>query len=280
MAVQVPVVLRGQQGKWSRFVPAVGVVDPLYFRRWGSIFGVYLRGPHKVVQRAWAAMVSVFVQRFGHCSMVKCVIAAMVFSCSLYYLLNTHNWAHYANRKNEPCRRKPEDLLRLIRTVHLVDDGLNELGLTHYLLYGSLWGAMRTKGPLVWDTDADIGINGDEVCACQSETFIRAFTKRGLDVKFVPQHGRYRISDGQEEIDVMIFVDYWRDGMMRRTGWETWPFFVNYRWHHTFPAWLVEPPLPKLPFAGRNMSVPKGGVEIQKWLYRNNWWKETKPIGC
>lgn len=278
--MRVPVALRGEEGKWSRFVPVVRVYDPVYFRHWGSILGEYMRGPHKVAQKAWSAMVSGFVQRFGHCSMTRAVFAAVAFSCTLYYVLNAHNWAHYANRKNEPCRRKPEDLLRLIRTVHLVDDALNELGLTHYLLYGSLWGAIRTKGPLLWDTDADIGINGDELCACETKNFLRAFTKRGLAVRFVHQHGRYRVSDGQEEVDIMIFVDYWRDGMMRRTGWETWPFFVNYRWHHTFPAWLVNPPLPQLPFAGRNMTVPRGGVEIQKWLYRNNWWKETRPIGC
>ena len=274
--MRVPLAL---DRRWSRF-DAFGALDPIFLRRSASVLATFVRGPQKLFRRAWSAMTSSFVQRFGHCSTTRCVIAAVSLSCTLYYVLNAHNWAHYANRKNEPCSRKPEDLLRLIRTVHLVDDALNELHLTHYLLYGSLWGALRVKGPLPWDTDADIGINGDELCACESMRFKKAFTKRGLSVKYVPLHGRYRATDGHEEIDIMIFVDYWRDGMMRRTGWETWPFFVNYRWHHTFPSWLVEPPLPQVPFAGRNMSVPKGGVEIQKWLFRNNWWKETKPLGC
>ena len=53
--------------------------------------------------------------------------------------------------------------------------------------------------------------------------------------------------------------------------------FINYRLYHSFPARLVQQPLPKAKFGSFNISVPKGGLEIMKHLYPFNWWKVVKP---
>ena len=79
-------------------------------------------------------------------------------------------------------------------------------------------------------------------------------------------------------VDTFTFYNY--HGMRMRPGWAAWLLFVNYRLHHTFPSSLVESYMPKMSFGFFNISVPRGGVEILKYLYRSNWWKEVKPIGC
>ena len=45
--------------------------------------------------------------------------------------------------------------------IHLI---LGELGVEHWLMYGSLWGPLRgIQEPLPWDFDVDYGINGSNV---------------------------------------------------------------------------------------------------------------------
>ena len=39
-------------------------------------------------------------------------------------------------------------------------------------------------------------------------------------------------------------------------------------------------PLPTMLFAGVPMPVPQEGLEIQKYHYPYDWWKESRPVGC
>lgn len=79
--------------------------------------------------------------------------------------------------------------------------------------------------------------------------------------------------------DIFLFTEY-SDGMMKRQGWESWLLFLQYRYWHSFPAELVRSPLPSSKFGFFNVSVPHGGVEITRHLYRDDWWKIVKPLRC
>ena len=65
-----------------------------------------------------------------------------------------------------------------------------------------------------------------------------------------------------------------------RSGYEPWVFYIHYRLRHSFPARLVQQPLPKVRFGSFNISFPRGGVEIMKHLYPFNRWKVVKPVNC
>ncbi|KAF4524835.1 hypothetical protein B566_EDAN014318 [Ephemera danica] len=72
-------------------------------------------------------------------------------------------------------------------------------------------------------------------------------------------------------------------GMLRRVGWKRRvmpPDCEGIAFLECFPPNLVTPPLPTKLFGGINVPVPHEGIEIQKYHYADNWWKEVIPSNC
>ncbi len=90
--------------------------------------------------------------------------------------------------------------------------------------------------------------------------------------------GGYRVTRGKARGDLMVFRNF--SGTMKRVGIESYLFSLNYKMHHSFPARLIEKPLPTSEFCGLNFSVPRNGIEIQRYHYPHDWWLEKKPTGC
>lgn len=171
-----------------------------------------------------------------------------------------------------------ETLKKVVDLTHEVHLALSQLKITHFLIYGSLWGAIRFGGPLPWDDDADLGIIADEYFMAMSEKeFINVFASRGMNVtNNMAQKTSLRLDRGLAHVDVMVYFDY--NGLMQRKGWEAFLLPVHFRLHHSFPTWVIKTPpsLPTMRFGYFNISVPRGGREIMKSLYRYNWWKDYK----
>ena len=148
------------------------------------------------------------------------------------------------------------------------------------LLLLSLWGALRTGEPLPWDYDFDFGIDFDDISLVNFNEIYNAFLEYGISMHYVYYSGVYKVSYGKMTGDIMVFKDYYHDGIMRRIGIESWLLFIHYRYYHQYPKHLTQKPLPKLKFAGLLFQVPHQGIEIQKYMYPNNWWKELKPKDC
>lgn len=138
---------------------------------------------------------------------------------------------------------------------------------------------MRINDILPWDNDVDIATLWEEVVEINENEFFQEFKKRDINIYYRLWKGEYIIERRKAHIDLMIFKET-VFGDRGRTGVEPWMFFVHFRNFHQFPAELFKKPLPKLMFAGVNMSVPRGGIEFQKHFYPNDWWKESKPKGC
>jgi len=166
-------------------------------------------------------------------------------------------------------------------TVHKI---LDDFGIEHWLMYGSVFGAVRVHGPLPWDNDVDIGFNGSGRFASMNfKEFLSAFESKGLKVyykRWITSNVMKVYSDDLPHIKVDLFAMYDYNGWMKRAGLETWIFALNYNLHDTFPARLVKKPLPRVRFGFFNMTVPREGIEIQKYLYPDDWWQEVKPITC
>ena len=85
---------------------------------------------------------------------------------TIYYLISKQSFARYTGRHpfnpTMKCRNltksQMDQLLHLSYKVHQV---LDELGVKHWLMYGSLLGALRGHASLTWDDDTDIGLDGD-----------------------------------------------------------------------------------------------------------------------
>lgn len=196
----------------------------------------------------------------------------------LYIILNYHPFVWYT-RSGHKCETPINEMKDLKELIRDTNGALNELKLTHALVYGSLWGAVRYKNPLPWDNDVDIALLDDEISAIDQQKMFSVFNKRGINIYYRLWFGTYRVERNTARGDLMVFRKTFFNEMVR-TGLEPWVFFLNHRKFHTVPARLFKKPLPQLLFAGVNISVPRNGIEIQKHFYPHDWWKEMKPSGC
>ena len=182
-----------------------------------------------------------------------------------------------------PCFKSKQHTARLIELAHKTHLVLDSMGVDHWLMYGSLWGPLRgIPGPLPWDHDVDIGIDIDgngNFKKIPLEKFKAQFEAAGLGLIDKFQESRYLSVKGYGE-SVGLFLYYNYRGTMMRSGYESWLFYIHYRFRHSFPAKLLQHPLPKVKFGSFNISVPRGGIEIMKHLYPTNWWKVVKPKSC
>lgn len=225
-------------------------------------------------------------RRRRSCNFHKIVVTC--FTIVVFLKINLITPGRYTGNKpwgpSAKCMNSEEDINRLLQLTYKVHTTLEHLGVDCWLMYGSIWGPIRgIEGPLPWDDDVDLAINGEgPFSEIAFEEFQALFTVLGLSVESrLWQSSLMVISDKDHSwptLDLFVYYDY--NGIMSRPGIESKLMPLNYRLYHSFPSRLVEPPLPKVKFGFFNISVPKNGIEIMKHLYPYNWWKVVKPAGC
>lgn len=207
-----------------------------------------------------------------------CVIIAVFIS--LYLVINRRQYDKYLRNPNLKCSYTTDEQNRLLQLAYDVHDILIQLELEHWLMYGSVYGALRYEKPLPWDYDVDFGIRGEMFTAEIKTRIFTMLTAKGISfIDHLGQSGVIWCRRFGAKVDIFLFSEY-NDGMMKRQGWEAWLLFLQYRYWHSFPADLVKSPLPSSKFGFFNVSIPHGGVEITKHLYRDDWWKIVKPLRC
>ena len=183
------------------------------------------------------------------------------------------------------CKNSDADIRRLVNLAYKVHLILENMGIDCWLMYGSIWGPLRGfEGPLPWDDDIDIGINGDgKFNQIEFEEFKIPFTVLGLSVENRLRQSSIIIINEEHahswpSLDLFVFFDV--NGIMKRPGLESWLTPIHFYLYHSFPSKLVKQPLPKVKFGFFNISVPRNGIEIMKHLYPFNWWKVVRPFNC
>lgn len=134
------------------------------------------------------------------------------------------------------------------------------------------------NNPLPWDYDFDVGILYEDLQFVNVDEIITEFTRRGIKMFRQIYFGNYKVQKGKMTGDIMLYKH--DNEKVYRMGVESYLFFVHYSHYHQFPTRLIAKPLPKLKFAGKDYSVPREGIEIQKHMYPRNWWKVVLPDGC
>jgi len=111
-----------------------------------------------------------------------------------------------------------DQLLNLSYKVHQV---LDELRVEHWLMYGSLLGALRGHAPLAWDDDVDIGLDGDGTLKTLSKTAfiekLKSVSAKQVD-DFRSRDGLIKIHDGNSEFSVDLVVFNRSGKWMKRLG--------------------------------------------------------------
>lgn len=196
-------------------------------------------------------------------------------------LENDEDWYKHPNVhfKEVECEHDEFTMRLYTQLTELMDVTFKKLGLTYFLCYGSLWGALRMQKTLPWDRNIDFCVMQHELAAVEESTFHQAFKTNGLKYKYNSRRGKYIVTYKTVTAEVTVFE---RVGShVERTGWERRlipHFYVNYQ---NFPYHLIEKlPLPTENFNGVRVPIPHDTFEIQKYLYPDNWWKVIKPKGC
>ena len=203
----------------------------------------------------------------------------VVMSCTMFRGIYIRN----SPASSPKCSHSEEEIDRLVQITYKVSAILEKIGIDCWLMYGSLWGPLRgIEGPLPWDNDVDLAIDGDgQFSQMTFEEFKALFTMLGLSVENrLWQSSLIVISEKDYWPPLHLFVFYDYNGMMGRSGLASWLMPINFKKYHTFPTRLIEQPLPKVRFGFFNISVLRNGIEMMKHLYPNDWWKVVKPPWC
>lgn len=176
-----------------------------------------------------------------------------------------------------------EELHKLANRVHRV---LAALGLTHFLCYGALWGQIRISRSLPWEADVEFCLLNEELAKHDEVFLIRTFKKHNLQMTYNSGEGLYVVKDPKfngASVQLIVFEEDPLISMLRRVGWKRRmlpPDCEGMTSLECFPPRLITPPLPLKEFGGFVFPVPREGIEIQKYHYQDNWWKEILPKNC
>lgn len=199
---------------------------------------------------------------------------------TIYAVYTGQRHGRYIRNPLLKCDHSKLELDQLVNMTYNIRNILTELQLDHWLMYGSVLGALRVRGPLPWDDDVDIGVRWEQFMIIKTKVFQVLRSKGYVIHDFTNLNSVFKIVQPGSALCVEIFVFYDYDGIMKRPGWLSWLLFIHYELHQSFPTRLVKPPLPQAKFGFFNITVPRGGIEIAKYLYRFDWWKEVKPELC
>lgn len=207
----------------------------------------------------------------------RAIIALLVTAVILIFiqwrwLAQPAKWYHYPAKCSQPSH-VIDEMITLATKVHKILDAHK---IAHILCYGSLWGALRREDVLPWDTDVDFCIWSEDLESVEEAYMYKLFKFEGVALSYDFSKGAYVATYGNARCDLVVFgmsEDYaWlkRLGIRNTFGAQT----------DQFPSRLIAPPLSTMKLHGKDFPVPRGGIEIQKYLYPDNWQKEVKPPNC
>lgn len=212
------------------------------------------------------------------------LLLILVIGCYIYQSINQHGHFLKTNKETHTCEFYRERLKKLSFLAQTTHDLFELNALHHFLFYGSIWGVLRGyKGPLPWDYDIDFATIYTDDTGGKMDIICKSLLAKNISCSYDSSGASYKIrlmpvnKHEDVQVDLFLLVPTWH-GYMRRLGWEIWLLPLHYYLHHSFPAYLVDgDDLPIVEFAGRNISSPKDGVEIMKYLYRSTWKSVLKP---
>ena len=170
----------------------------------------------------------------------------------------------------------------LLKLSNVVQDVFKKHDAPIFLMYGSIWGALRGyNGPLPWDYDIDVAALTTDYESNTMDAIAEDLIHYNITTENqMNQSGSYKFIISTYNIDMFFFKKSWF-GLARRVGWEPMLLPLHYYYIHSFPYYLVENArqLPTVKFGDRDVRVPRGGIEIMKYLYRDSWQKAIPPKG-
>ncbi|CAG5126311.1 unnamed protein product [Candidula unifasciata] len=198
----------------------------------------------------------------------------------LFALINDRYIHHHAwYERPAPCVTPQIIMDGMVELTFSVTRLLSKLNISHVICYGTLWGALRQGKILPWDNNVDFCLLKNEIEKVPYSTLQAEFKSQQIDLTYDHRHGDYIATRGPAQAIISVFYitiydEVFKDGLEHRLMW----FFQDKP--VSFPARLIESPFNTAMFHGQQIPVPHDGIEILKYLYKDDWWLEKPPIGC
>ena len=218
-----------------------------------------------------------------HRYMMLLILAVTLLVLSSHILVKRYS---KGNIKTHPCEVSSEHRQQLFPLLDAVIKVWSHLGVSSFLCYNSLWGAIQESGPLPWDMNAQLCLINSELAKHDEVTLLREFRRQGMDLVYSSAEGEYTISNSsnseniQISILMILFEEDERLGMYRRVGWKRRLLPPDCDAHPTlqcFPPDLIRHPLPMRTFGPLLLPAPREDIDLLKFHYPNTWWKPLKP---
>lgn len=209
---------------------------------------------------------------------LACIVLGGVLLLTVNYILKSEDTNGCGRTaQTEPCLRS---------LFPQVVNSLNSLGLSNYLCYYSLWGSLKYGRPLPWINKVELCLRNEEVAELDEGHLLKTFRRQGVAAYYDAANGLYRATllEGDNsicEVYLYVFEEDPITHMIRRVGWKNRLVPPgNCDTLHCFPKALIDPPLLDVNFLGAKVDVPHDGIELQKYLFPDSWWKELVPPKC
>lgn len=192
------------------------------------------------------------------------------------------NSTNFGSNERIVCEITPEMRIKMSESLEsVVNEILEILDMTYFLCYNSLWGALKSNGPLKWHQNVDICLLNEELERFEEAFLIRTFKRKGLSLSYQSSDGVYLVSQKGDKPIVKLYLFEQLNGNYRRVGWRNRLVPPDScEPVHCFPTRLVSKPLPTERFMSMRLPVPREGIELQKYLFPDNWWLDLEPEEC
>lgn len=184
------------------------------------------------------------------------------------------------------CKNSAELVENLLSLGSKTDAILETFNITHFLCYGTLWGALRHSELLPWKRNLDICVMNEDVIKLDEVFFRRQFNKQAMTIEYDSANGVYTIWNDNRRPDVdgvlniFVFEALPELKLVRRIGYKNRLMPPTSNSVGSFPIRLITYPLSSIMLNSRRFPAPREGLEIQKYHYMKDWWKEIKPAQC
>lgn len=190
----------------------------------------------------------------------------------------------WSSNENIKCFASASTLKQIDELLSLIQDPLKALNLSFFVCYTSLWGVLKLKGPLPWQNSLDLCVLNSEMSAIDEGFLARSFKRYGLAITYNSAGGFYKVNKLDVSVPFVTLTVFEKDlvtHQMRRVGWIHRMLPPNSCEElNCFPPELIAKPLPTSKFNKQDVPIPRDGIEMQKYLFPDSWWKEISPPNC
>ncbi|RWS27890.1 uncharacterized protein B4U80_01336 [Leptotrombidium deliense] len=171
--------------------------------------------------------------------------------------------------------------MKLCESVYRSKEALDSLRFSYFLCYNSLWGALKRKEVFPWFSFVEWCVLNEEISNYDEAFIFRTFKREGLNIQYTSSDGTYTVTtfnETQPSLKLIIFEENPQTNQYRRVGWKNRLIPPDScTLIHCFPPRLIEKPLETVNFMDSEIPVPREEIEILKYLFPDDWWKDSEP---